>query len=56
MLRTKLITFGKLSGAVYDFPVAGDDLPMHSHGEADVHITVVAWFLQGPWQRVGAGS
>lgn len=41
MLQTKAITFGKLSGAVYDFPEAGDVLPMHQHGEADVHITVV---------------
>ena len=42
MLQTKHITFGKLNGAVYDFPDAGDVLPMHQHGETDIHITVVA--------------
>jgi quercetin dioxygenase-like cupin family protein len=52
MLQTKPITFGKLSGAVYDFPAAGDDLPMHSHGEADVHITVVA---RGSFKTHGNG-
>lgn len=40
-LQTKPFTAGKLVGVVYDFPEAGDVLPMHSHGEADVHVTVV---------------
>jgi quercetin dioxygenase-like cupin family protein len=52
MLQTKPITFGKLSGTVYDFPAVGDDLPMHSHGEADVHITVVA---RGSFKTHGNG-
>lgn len=52
MLQTKAITFGKLSGAVYDFPEAGDVLPMHQHGEADVHITVVA---RGSFKAHGNG-
>lgn len=56
MLQTKPITFGKLKGVVYDFSAAGDVLPMHSHNEADVHITVVArgsFKAHGPgWERV----
>lgn len=41
-LQAKPFMAGKLTGIVFDFPEAGDVLPMHSHGEADVHITVVA--------------
>ena len=52
MLQTKPITFGKLSGAIYDFPDAGDVLPMHSHDEANVHITVVA---RGSFKAHGNG-
>jgi quercetin dioxygenase-like cupin family protein len=42
MLTTRPISFGKLNGAIYDAPETGDILPMHSHGEGDVHITIVA--------------
>jgi quercetin dioxygenase-like cupin family protein len=42
MLQTKPFTLGTLTGSIYDFSEAGDVLPMHSHTEADVHITVVA--------------
>lgn len=52
MLQTKPITFGKLKGTVFDFPVAGDVLPMHQHSEADVHITVVA---RGSFKAHGNG-
>ena len=52
MLQTKPIPFGKLSGAIYDFPDAGDVLPMHSHDEANVHITVVA---RGSFKAHGNG-
>ena len=52
MLQTKPITFGKLNGAVFDFLVAGDVLPMHTHGEGDVHITVVA---RGSFKAHGNG-
>jgi quercetin dioxygenase-like cupin family protein len=41
-LQTNGFSAGKLSGVIYDFPEAGDVLPMHSHGETDVHITIVA--------------
>ena len=27
--------------AVYDFPEAGDELPLHNHDETTVHITIV---------------
>jgi len=56
MLQIKTITLGKLSGSIYDFPDVGNALPMHSHGEADVHITVVArgsFRVHGTgWERV----
>lgn len=41
-LQTKLFEAGDLRGVIYTFPVAGDVLPMHSHSETDVHITIVA--------------
>ena len=36
------IAFGKLKGAVYDFPEVGDILPKHTHDDATAHITIVA--------------
>jgi len=42
MLQSKMINFGKLSGTIYDAEQIDDILPMHTHGEADVHITIVA--------------
>jgi quercetin dioxygenase-like cupin family protein len=61
MLEAKPFTLGKLMGTIYDFPKAGDVLPMHTHGEADVHITVVAkgaFLTRGAeWEReVKAGD
>lgn len=47
---------GSLSVNVCDFPEVGDILPMHSHGESDVHITIVArgsFKVHGDsWERV----
>lgn len=42
MLQVKPISFGRLSGSIYDAPETHDILPMHTHGEGDVHITIVA--------------
>ena len=42
MMTFKVITTGKLTGAIYDFPEIGDVLPMHSHSDADNHISIVA--------------
>jgi len=42
MMHTKTVTWGKLSGSIFDAPEVGDILPMHTHGEEDVHITIVA--------------
>jgi quercetin dioxygenase-like cupin family protein len=42
MLITRPVTFRNLQGAIYDAPDVGDILPMHSHLEGDVHITVIA--------------
>lgn len=52
MLDAKPFLFGKLTGTAYDFPKTGDILPMHSHGEADNHITVVA---RGSFRAHGNG-
>ena len=52
MLQTKPLTLGKLIGAIYDFPEVGDVLPMHTHGEVDVHISVVA---KGSFRAHGNG-
>ena len=52
MLQPKPISFGKLNGTVYDFPETNDFLPMHTHTELDVHITVVA---RGSFKAHGNG-
>jgi len=52
MLTPTLINYGKLNGVIYDFPQKDDTLPMHTHGEADVHITVVA---KGSFRAHGDG-
>jgi quercetin dioxygenase-like cupin family protein len=61
MLKAKPFTLGILTGTIYDFSEVGDILPMHSHTESDVHITVVAkgvFVTRGiGWQRsVKAGD
>ena len=52
MLQAKPLMLGKLTGTIYDFPEPGDVLPMHSHTEADVHISVVA---RGSFRAHGNG-
>lgn len=42
MLQVKPISFGKLKGSIYDAPEVNDILPMHTHDEETVHITIVA--------------
>jgi quercetin dioxygenase-like cupin family protein len=61
MLQAKPLALGRLSGTIYDFPEVGDVLPMHTHTESDVHITVVArgaFLTRGTgWERaVQAGD
>lgn len=41
MLLHKELNTGDLVGTVFDFEVAGDVLPKHTHDETNVHITVV---------------
>ena len=41
MLKQNPCLLGKLSGTIYDFEFVGDTLPMHTHSEIDVHITMV---------------
>ena len=43
MLLAKLLPkLGDLKGTIYDFEVAGDVLPEHTHTEENAHITIVA--------------
>ena len=42
MLQNKIINYGKLKVTIYDAPIVDDILPMHSHEEKDLHITIVA--------------
>ena len=57
MLQQKLINFGKLFGTIFDAPEIGDILPMHSHDESTIHITVVArgsFTIRGEsWEMIG---
>jgi hypothetical protein len=47
---------GKLTVTVYDAPEIDDILPMHTHGEQDVHITIIArgsFKVHGDgWERI----
>lgn len=40
-LASKPFEIGALRGAIYDFPDAGDLLPMHEHTPDNVHVTIV---------------
>lgn len=52
MLHAKPFTLGKLVGTIYDFSEANDVLPMHTHTEEDVHISVVS---RGSFRTHGNG-
>lgn len=52
MLKEKHATFGKLKTIIMDFPITGDVLPMHTHNEVTVHITIVA---RGSFKAHGNG-
>jgi quercetin dioxygenase-like cupin family protein len=47
-----MVTFGKLNGTIYDADGVGDMLPMHTHDESTVHITIVA---RGSFKAHGDG-
>ena len=57
MLSNKPLDFGALKGMIYDFPLVGDVLQMHTHGPLDVHITIVARGsvrMHGTgWEKIG---
>jgi quercetin dioxygenase-like cupin family protein len=57
MLKLTPVSFGKLNGVIYDAPDVNDTLAMHSHGEKDVHITVIArgsFKVHGDgWEMIG---
>ena len=52
MLQSKPLSFGKLTGTVYDFVLADDVLEKHQHDEETVHITIVA---RGSFKISGTG-
>jgi quercetin dioxygenase-like cupin family protein len=52
MLQQKSFSFGNVSGTIYDFPEAGDVLPMHVHEEVGNHISIVA---KGAFRSHGEG-
>jgi len=52
MMQIKPINFGIINGTVYDFPEVDDVLPMHTHTDADVHISIVA---KGSFRAHGDG-
>jgi quercetin dioxygenase-like cupin family protein len=52
MMELSAISFGKLNGTRYDFLLAGDTLPMHTHGETDTHISIVS---KGSFRAHGDG-
>jgi quercetin dioxygenase-like cupin family protein len=41
-LLSSPLSAGRLSGTIYTFEKVGDVLPMHTHDEESVHITIVA--------------
>lgn len=52
MMETKQISFGVINGTIYDFPEVDDVLPMHTHNEQSVHISIVA---KGSFKAHGDG-
>ena len=52
MMISKPIAFGNLTGMMYDYPEAGDVLPMHTHDETNNHISIVA---KGSFKAHGDG-
>lgn len=62
-LHERPLAIGKLTGTIYDFDDAGDELPLHVHGENDIHISIVArgsvraFGPDGTWETVsGTGA
>ena len=41
-LLDRPLALGKLTGTIYDFENVGDELPLHVHGEQDIHISILA--------------
>jgi quercetin dioxygenase-like cupin family protein len=52
MMEVKPIVYGTVNGSIYDFPEVGDTLPMHTHDELTVHISIVA---RGSFRAFGNG-
>lgn len=49
--ESKRLSVGTVTGTVYDFADAGDELPLHVHDKATNHITIVA---RGSVEEFGA--
>jgi quercetin dioxygenase-like cupin family protein len=53
---------GQLSGSIYRFQKAGDNIPMHEHDEATSHVTfvlkgkIVVRGFESAWESSGAAG
>lgn len=61
MLSAKqLENLGDIHGTMFDFEKSGDVLPKHTHGEGDVHITIVARgkikAYSHDWEQIGVAG
>jgi quercetin dioxygenase-like cupin family protein len=52
MMTITPISFGNLTGRMYDVPEVDDTLPMHTHGEVGNHISIVS---KGSFKAHGDG-
>jgi quercetin dioxygenase-like cupin family protein len=52
MIQAKSFTFSKINGTIYDFPLIGDMLPMHTHDETNNHISIIS---RGSFKAHGDG-
>jgi len=61
MLKPTSLIMGALRGTIYDFEEIGDELPLHTHADLDVHISIVGRgkfliFGNGWEQEAGTGA
>lgn len=52
MMKMRALTYDGVKGAIYDFPDIGDLLPMHTHDNLTIHITIVS---RGSFKAHGDG-
>jgi hypothetical protein len=61
-LLERQFSIGKLTGTIYDFEQIGDELPLHVHGNDDIHISIVArgslkaFGPEGTWEQTASAG